>query len=120
MGFFDLFDSKNKKEKKPEKTDFPSFADFSKYNFEDEESTIVLRGSDGKDYEFMLLDLIELKSRNFAVFFPVDDVESGEVVILEVFINGDECQYSDVDDLTAKKVFDKFKKNNIGKFSFEN
>lgn len=123
MGFFDFFESKNKKWKQEKKTDFSSLADLSGYSFEDEseneESTIVLQGSDGKDYEFMLLDFMQLNGRQFAVFLPVDDVQSGEVVILEVFIDGDECQYSDVDDLTAKKVFEKFKKDNIDKFDFE-
>ena len=63
---------------------------------------------DGNDVRFEILDVVTLEDKEYLVVLPVDDVDSG-VLILEIKQEDGEEVYDTVtDDEEAEKVFKKF------------
>lgn len=82
---------------------------------EDDEldNTIVLNDEIGKANKFEFLDLIKYGGEEFVVLLPIEDEDSGEVVILKVEDTGNSGEegYASVDDEdTLNEVFAIFKK----------
>lgn len=91
------------------------------------DNIITLTDEEGKEYNFELLDLVELDNEEYVVLLPVDDEESeepGEVVILKVEDSDDdsdeetESYVSVEDEETLTKVFEMFKDKFKNEFDF--
>ena len=69
---------------------------------EDRENTIVLTDEDGDEYEFTVIDVLDVDDREYLVLLPPEgeDTEADEAVILrlEVDENGEEVLYDIEDD----------------------
>lgn len=76
----------------------------------DEMETGILTFVDdeGKDVRFEILDVVTLDEKEYLVVLPVDEVDSG-VLILEIKQeNGEEVYDTVTDDAEAERVFNKF------------
>ena len=89
-----------------------------------DDNNIVLLTDEREDevaYEF--LDLVEYDGREFVVLLPVEGVEEGEVVILEIEDNGEDTEeqtyVSIEDEAVLMKVFEIFKEKFRDEFDFE-
>lgn len=85
---------------------------------EEERELIYLTDEDGKEFPFELLDIIDYKDEQYAVFFPAEDSEEsaeddGEVVILKVISQEDDsAEFVSIDDeAVLDAVFDIFMEN---------
>jgi uncharacterized protein YrzB (UPF0473 family) len=85
---------------------------------EEERELIYLTDEEGNDFPFELLDVIDYKDEQFAIFFPAEDSEEetdddGEVVILKVIAQEDDsAEFVSIDDeKTLDAVFDIFMEN---------
>ncbi len=69
---------------------------------EDRENTIVLTDEDGDEYEFTVIDVLDVDDKEYLVLLPPEgeDAEVDEAVILrlEVDENGEEVLYDIEDD----------------------
>lgn len=87
---------------------------------QERDDIIVLIDEDGTEIEFEYLDTIEMNGKEFVVLLPLDDIEEGEVVILEVKELDDEnvefLPVKDEDELMA--VFEEFKERMKDEFEF--
>lgn len=86
-----------------------------------QENYITLTDDNGEDISFEVIGTVEYMERLFAVLLPFDD-EDSEVVILEI-VEGEDPDYDDFisvnDDKLLGEVFEEFKKNYDGEYSFE-
>ena len=89
-------------------------------NLSNEDIVLVLKGEDGKNEEFELLELIHYYQDDYVVLSPKNASEEvGEVIILKVVIEGDNESYISVDDETiADDIFEIFKERAKDKFDF--
>ena len=92
-------------------------------NLVDEElsNIIILNDENGNEVQFEFLDLIELDGEEYVILLPVEDEETGEVVILQVedTESEDEESYVSVEDEeTLNKVFEIFKEKFKDEFNF--
>ena len=66
------------------------------------------------------VDLIEMDDKEYVILLPLEDEESGEVVILKVETEGEEETYVSIDDEEeGNKVFELFKEKYKDEFEFE-
>ena len=81
----------------------------SRYEMDEMETGILTFVDDeGNDVRFEILDVVTLDEKEYLVVLPVDDVDSG-VLILEIKQeNGEEVYDTVTDDEEAEKVFNKF------------
>lgn len=89
---------------------------------ENMDNMIVLNDENGEEVAFEFLDLIEFKNKEYVILLPVDDDESGEVVILEIENSGDfdeESYVGVVDENTLQAVFEIFKDKFKDEYNFE-
>jgi len=87
----------------------------------DLDNTIVLNDETGKANKFEFLDLIKYAGEEFAVLLPIENEDSGEVIILKVENTGnsDEEGYVNVEnEATLKAVFEIFKDKFKDEFNF--
>lgn len=85
-----------------------------------EDNIIVLTDDEGKEIEFEFVDLIEMDDKEYVILLPLEDEESGEVVILKVETEGEEETYVSIDDEEeGNKVFELFKEKYKDEFEFE-
>ena len=80
---------------------------------------VLLTDETGKEVRFNFLDLIEYKSKEYVVLYPLDD-DSQEVSILEVekSSEGEESYISPEDFDTVLEVYAIFKESSKNKFHF--
>lgn len=88
---------------------------------EENENYITLVDENGNDVSFEIIGTVEYKERWFAVLIPFDEEDDG-VVILEM-IPTDDPDYDDFvaveDEDLLVEIFEEFKKNYTGEYSFE-
>ena len=90
-------------------------------NGEELDNIIVLNDEEGNEVQFEFLDLIELDGEEYVILLPVEDEETGEVVILKVEDTDSEEEESYVsveDEEVLQKVFDMFKEKFKDEFNF--
>ncbi len=88
---------------------------------EDLSNIIVLNDENGNEVQFEFLDLIEYEQEEYVVLLPVEDEDSGEVVILKVEETESETEDSYVsvtDDVVLNAVFEIFKEKFKDEFNF--
>jgi len=88
---------------------------------EELDNIIVLNDENGDEVQFEFLDLIELDGEEYVILLPVEDEETGEVVILQVedTESEDEESYVSVEDEEVlNKVFEIFKEKFKDEFNF--
>ncbi len=88
---------------------------------EEFDNIIVLNDENGEEVRFEFLDLVELEGEEYVVLLPVEEEETGEVVILKVedSESEDEESYVSVDDEEIlNKVFEIFKEKFKDEFNF--
>ena len=90
-------------------------------NGEELDNIIVLNDEEGNEVQFEFLDLIELDGEEYVILLPVEDEETGEVVILKVEDTDSEEEESYVsveDEEILQKVFEMFKEKFKDEFNF--
>ena len=88
----------------------------------DELSNIIeLNDAEGNVVKFEFLDLIEYNENQYVILLPVEDEDSGNVVILQVEPNDDDTEsYLSIDDENVLiNVFEIFKEKFKEEFTFE-
>ena len=88
---------------------------------EELDNIIVLNDENGEEVQFEFLDLIELDGEEYVILLPVEDEETGEVVILQVEDTESEEEESYVsveDEEVLNKVFEIFKEKIKDEFNF--
>lgn len=51
----------------------------------DYENTIILTDEEGQEHEFVVVDILEVEDREYAILLPAEmDVDSGEAIVLKV------------------------------------
>ena len=87
---------------------------------EDEVSTLTLTDENGVDTEFEYLDCIEYENKEYLILLPLDDEESG-IVILEIEpVDEENENYLSVDnEQTLNAVFAIFKEKYKDILTFE-
>lgn len=88
---------------------------------EDLSNIIILNDENGNEVQFEFLDLIEYEQEEYVVLLPVEDEDSGEVVILKVEETESETEDSYVsvtDDTVLNAVFEIFKEKFKDEFNF--
>lgn len=87
--------------------------------FDDLDNIIVLNDEDGNEVEFEYLDAVELDDKEYIILLPVEEQESGEVVIFRVEGEGENETYVGLEDEEeAEKVFNLFKEKAKDDFDF--
>ena len=87
--------------------------------FDDLDNIVVLNDEDGNEVEFEYLDAVTMDDKEYIVLLPVEDEESGEVVIFRVEGEGENETYVGLDDENeAEKVFNLFKEKAKDDFDF--
>lgn len=88
---------------------------------EENENYITLTDDNGEDVSFEVLGTLEYKERWFAVLLPFDEEDEG-VVILEL-VPSEDPEFDEFvgidDDALVNEVFEEFKKNYEGPYTFE-
>ena len=87
---------------------------------EDEVSTLTLTDENGVDTEFEYLDCIEYENKEYLILLPLDDEESG-IVILEIEpVDEENENYLSVDDAEVlDAVYQMFKERYKDVLQFE-
>ncbi|MGI6343814.1 MAG: DUF1292 domain-containing protein [Bacillota bacterium] len=72
------------------------------------EEFVILTDEDGNEYEFEIVDVIEVEDKRYAVLYPVDDAEDEGYVIMrfEVDEDGEEMFVDIEDDDEWQRVID--------------
>lgn len=87
--------------------------------FDDLDNIIVLNDEDGNEVEFEYLDAVTMDDKEYIVLLPVEEQESGEVVIFRVEGEGEMETYVGLEDEEeAEKVFNLFKEKAKDDFDF--
>ena len=87
--------------------------------FDDLDDILVLQDQDGKDAEFKFLDIVEVDDKQYVILLPVENIESGEIVIFRIDGEGQDETYVGVkSEEEAEKVFNIFKEQAKDDFDF--
>lgn len=87
--------------------------------FDDLENIIVLNDEEGNEVEFEYLDAVTMDDKEYIILLPVEEQESGEVVIFRVEGEGENETYVGLEDENeAEKVFNLFKEKAKDDFDF--
>ena len=88
---------------------------------EEEVSILTLTDENGADVEFEYLDCIEYQGKEYLVLMPLEEEESGEIVILEVEpVDEENENYLAVnDEATLEAVYAIFKERYADVLTFE-
>ena len=81
---------------------------------------VTLKGQDGDESEFELLDLIDYEGDEYVVLLPVQDEEASEVVILKLEnSDGETDTYAGIENQNViDAIFDIFKEKHQNEFNF--
>lgn len=88
---------------------------------EELDNIIVLNDEEGNEVQFEFLDLIEFDGEEYIILLPVDEEETGEVVILQVEDTESEEEESYIsveDEEILNNVFEIFKEKFKDEFDF--
>ena len=98
------------------------FGDLDMENMDEvSDNIIILNDENGDEVEFEFLDLIEFENEEYVILLPMEDDETGEVVILKVeeISGSDEESYESVEDEEKlQAVFEIFKDKFKDEFNF--
>ncbi|MFZ5353313.1 MAG: DUF1292 domain-containing protein [Bacillota bacterium] len=85
-----------------------------------DEDIIVLKDEDGNEVKFEYLDSFSMHDKEYVVLLPIEDIEEGEVVILEMHSDGDSEEFLPVEnEEMLNEVFQEFKQRMKDEFDFE-
>ena len=85
------------------------------------DNIIELTDEDGNSVKFEFVDLIEYREKEYVVLLPLEDADSGNIVILQVEPHDDDTEsYLSIDDEDVLiGVFEIFKDKFKDEFTFE-
>ena len=87
--------------------------------FDELDNKIILNDEEGKEIEFEFLDVVEVDGNEYVVLLPVEEAESGEVVIFRIEGTEEEESYVSLEsEEEAEKVFQAFKEKTKDEFDF--
>ena len=87
--------------------------------FDDLDNIIVLNDEEGNEVEFEFLDSVNMDDKEYIILLPVEEQESGEVVIFRVEGEGENETYIGLEDENeAEQVFNLFKEKAKDDFDF--
>ena len=85
----------------------------------DEQEILVLSDEMGGETEFEILDLIEYEGKEYAVLLPMDENDTGIVILEMTVVDEENADYADVEDeAVLNAVFDIFKETHKDEFDF--
>ena len=83
---------------------------FENENVYEADNIITLDDETGNEIKFEFLDLVKYDGKEYVVLLPLDDLESGNVVIFRIEGQGDDESYVSLDsEEEALNVFELFK-----------
>lgn len=85
----------------------------------DEQEILVLSDEMGGEAEFEILDLVEYQGKEYAVLLPMDENDTGIVILEMTVIDEENADYADVEDeAILHAVFEIFKEAHKDEFDF--
>ena len=85
----------------------------------DEQNILVLSDDMGGEAEFEILDLVEYEGKEYAVLLPLDENDTGIVILEMTVIDEENADYADVEDEDIlNAVFEIFKEEHKDEFDF--
>ena len=87
--------------------------------FDDLDDILVLQDENGEDIEFKFLDIVEVDDKQYVILLPVENIESGEIVICRIDGEGKDETYVGLKDADeAERVFNVFKEQAKDDYDF--
>ena len=84
-----------------------------------EQEILVLSDDMGGEAEFEVLDLIDYEDKQYVVLLPMDENDTGIVILEMTVIDEENADYADVEDEDIlNAVFDIFKEKYADEFDF--
>ncbi len=85
----------------------------------EEQEILVLSDDMGSEAEFEVLDLIDYEDKQYVVLLPMDENDTGIVILEMTVIDDENADYLDVEDEDIlNAVFDIFKEEHADEFDF--
>lgn len=85
----------------------------------EDQEILVLSDEMGGEAEFEILDLIDYEDKQYAVLLPLDENDTGIVILEMTVIDEDNADYADVEDEDMlNAVFEIFKEAHKDEFDF--
>lgn len=85
----------------------------------EDQEILVLSDEMGGEAEFEILDLIDYEDKQYAVLLPLDENDTGIVILEMTVIDEDNADYADVEDeAVLNAVFEIFKEAHKDEFDF--
>lgn len=85
----------------------------------EDQEILVLSDEMGGEAEFEILDLIDYEDKQYAVLLPLDENDTGIVILEMTVIDEDNADYADVEDENVlNAVFEMFKELHKDEFDF--
>lgn len=85
----------------------------------EDQEILVLSDEMGGEAEFEILDLIDYEDKQYAVLLPLDENDTGIVILEMTVIDEDNADYADVEDEDVlNAVFEIFKEEHKDEFDF--
>jgi uncharacterized protein YrzB (UPF0473 family) len=85
----------------------------------EDQEILVLSDEMGGEAEFEILDLIDYEDKQYAVLLPLDENDTGIVILEMTVIDEDNADYADVEDeAVLNAVFEIFKEDHKDEFDF--
>lgn len=85
----------------------------------EDQEILVLSDEMGGEAEFEILDLIDYEDKQYAVLLPLDENDTGIVILEMTVIDEDNADYADVEDEDVlNAVFEIFKEAHKDEFDF--
>lgn len=85
----------------------------------EDQEILVLSDEMGGEAEFEILDLIDYEDKQYAVLLPLDENDTGIVILEMTVIDEDNADYADVEDENVlNAVFEMFKEVHRDEFDF--
>ena len=85
----------------------------------DEQEILVLSDDMGGEAEFEVLDLVDYEDKQYAVLLPLDENDTGIVILEMTVIDEENADYVDVEDENIlNAVFEIFKEEHKDEFDF--
>ncbi|MBQ9974350.1 MAG: DUF1292 domain-containing protein [Oscillospiraceae bacterium] len=85
----------------------------------EDQEILVLSDEMGGEAEFEILDLIDYEDKQYAVLLPLDENDTGIVILEMTVIDEENADYADVEDEDVlNAVFEIFKEEHKDEFDF--
>ncbi len=85
----------------------------------EDQEILVLSDEMGGEAEFEILDLIDYEDKQYAVLLPLDENDTGIVILEMTVIDEENADYADVEDeAVLNAVFEIFKEEHKDEFDF--